>query len=280
MSYGINAYAAVCSGECGANGDNVTWRLNTDTGVLDISGSGEMIDYTDAFGDAPPWHYYNRDIKIVNINNGVTSIGNYAFYSCSDLTIINISDSVTSIGSNAFYNCTSLASITIPNSVAFIGNYAFRNCSGITKITIPNSVTYIANSAFQGCSSLTDVYYAGSEKEWDEINILSYNKDLTNATIHYNYESSTNNGTQFDVSIRYNTLVLVDFVTENLPDTCIIYIAAYKDNVLSQIKQISVDDNGTFFETDGENKFKVFVWDSINKMIPLCESQEKLLPKN
>ena len=91
------------------------------------------------------------------IPNSVTSIGNYAFFSCSSLTSITIPNSVTSIGDDAFYGCSGLTNITIPNSVTSIGNYAFSYCSGLTNITIPNSVTSIGNHAFFSCSSLTSI---------------------------------------------------------------------------------------------------------------------------
>ncbi len=90
----------------------------------------------------------------VIIPDGVTSIGNSAFRDCSSLTSITIGNSVTSIGEYAFRNCISLTSITIPNSVTSIGNYVFYNCLNLTSVTIPNSVTSIGNSAFEGCSSL------------------------------------------------------------------------------------------------------------------------------
>ena len=113
------------------------------------------------------------------IPNSVTSIVDYAFYSCSSLTSITIPNSVTSIGDRVFYYCDSLTNITIPNSVTSIGNEAFYNCDSltsitilkgvtsigdgafvgcsITSITIPNSVTSIGNEAFRGCSSLTSI---------------------------------------------------------------------------------------------------------------------------
>ena len=91
------------------------------------------------------------------IPNGVTSIENYAFYSCSSLTSITIPNSVTSIGYSSFSDCSSLTSITIPNSVTSIGGSAFSNCSSLTSLTIPNSLTSIGDYAFYRCSSLTSV---------------------------------------------------------------------------------------------------------------------------
>ena len=90
-------------------------------------------------------------------NYSVTSIGDYAFKTCSSLTSVTIPNSVTSIGKDAFYGCFFLSSIEIPNSVTSIGNYAFYLCSRLTSITIPNSVTSIGDYAFSGCSRLTSV---------------------------------------------------------------------------------------------------------------------------
>ena len=121
----------------------------------------------------------------ITIPNSVTSIGNYEFSSCDSLTSITIPDSVTSIGTCAFYNCSSLTSITIPSRVTSIGIYAFSGCSSLTSITIPDSVTSIGRSAFENRSSLKDVYYSGTQEQWEKISIDDYNGSLTSATIHY-----------------------------------------------------------------------------------------------
>ena len=81
-----------------------------------------------------PWEDYCADITSVVIENGVTSIGNSAFYLCTNMTSIEIPNSVTSIGKYAFSGCSSLTSIEIPNSVTSIGDYAFNGCSRLDTI--------------------------------------------------------------------------------------------------------------------------------------------------
>ena len=106
----LKADAATYSGKCGAN---LTWSLDTDTGVLTISGTGDMY-YWD-YPDYVPWYSNRSSVKTVVIGDSVTSIGDDAFYRCTGLTSVTIPDSVTSIGEFAFYNCTSLTSVTIPD---------------------------------------------------------------------------------------------------------------------------------------------------------------------
>ena len=134
--------------------DNLTWTLDAD-GTLNISGMGAMKDYGYDSNRNPV--YKNSNVKKVVIEDGVTSIGESAFFYCSSLTSITIPDSVTSIGDYAFFNCSSLTSITIPDSVTSIGESAFYGCSSLTSITIPDGVTSIGNTAFSYCSSLTSI---------------------------------------------------------------------------------------------------------------------------
>ena len=100
---------------------------------------------------------YRDEVNKVIVKDGVTSIGDFAFYKCSSLTSITIPSSVTTIGYGAFYYCSSLTSVTIPSRVTSIGNYAFSGCTSLTSIDIPSSVTSIGYKTFYHCSSLTSI---------------------------------------------------------------------------------------------------------------------------
>ena len=155
----FSAFADVKTGKCG---DNVTYSLDTETGVLTISGTGKMTDYSAE--DCP---FNSKTYKSVIIESGVTSIGNEAFYGCTSLTSVTIPDSVTSIGSYVFYKCTRLTSVTIPDSVTSIGDYEFYNCTSLTSVTIGNSVTSIGDWAFSGCYFTSENFVNNSNVEID-----------------------------------------------------------------------------------------------------------------
>ena len=140
------------SGNCGANGANVTWKLTSD-GTLTISGKGKMADYE----WNAPWYDVGSQVKKAVIEDGVTSIGSYAFCWCENLTSVTIPNSVTSIGSDAFYCCDALTGVTIPDSVTTIGEWAFGSCEALTSVTIPGSVTSIEDETFRNCRELASV---------------------------------------------------------------------------------------------------------------------------
>lgn len=101
--------------------------------------------------------YWSTNLTSVTIPNGLTWIRDEAFCDCESLTNITIPNSVTSIGRRAFEGCSSLTSVTIPNGVKSIKSGAFESCSNLTSVTIPNGVESIESGAFEGCSSLTNI---------------------------------------------------------------------------------------------------------------------------
>ena len=108
-----------------------------------------------AIGDSA--FYYCDSLTSVSIPDSVTAIGDSAFSYCDSLTSVSIPDSVTAIGDEAFYSCSSLTSVNIPDSVTSIGDRAFSYCDSLTSVSIPNSVTAIGDRAFYYCDSLTSV---------------------------------------------------------------------------------------------------------------------------
>jgi len=162
--------------ESGAIGENLTWTFDG-KGTLTISGAGPMDEVYPC-----PWG--GLCISKVVIESGVTTISDWAF-SCGDMTSVTIPDSVTTIGHEAFSYCYSLTSVSIGNGVTAIGVNAFLYCNSLTSVTIPDSVTTIRERAFDGCTSLTDVYYNGTQAQWNRITIGSSNDDLIGATIHF-----------------------------------------------------------------------------------------------
>ena len=135
------------------NEDNLTWKLDAN-GTMTISGTGAMKAYDI---DDSPATQKKDSVKAIVIEDGVTSIGDYAFWNCTGLTSISIPNNVTSIGSSAFESCSQLASIEIPSSVTSIGDYAFSGCSGLTSVNIPEDVTSIGERAFMNCSQLASI---------------------------------------------------------------------------------------------------------------------------
>ena len=108
------------SGLCGLD---VRWSLNTISGTLTITGTGEMQNYTATY--KAPWYNYRKNISMVIIQTSVESIGNRAFYSCVNLKNIEMDYSVKTIGDEAFLGCSSLESIILPRYLKNLGKNVF-----------------------------------------------------------------------------------------------------------------------------------------------------------
>ncbi len=116
------------------------------------------------------------------IPDSIVSIGGEAFAGCNSLKEVTLSNNLTEIPQSIFSNCTSLESVNIPDSVNTIYNYAFSGCKALKSLTIPSGVSYISKDAFEE-SGLKDIYYQGTEEEWNNIDGF---EDFEDITVHYN----------------------------------------------------------------------------------------------
>ena len=150
----------------------------------------------------------------VKFPDSVTAIGELAFYDCKKLTTANIGSGVKTINKNAFSYCSALKNITLPYGVGVITDSAFMNCTALTSIDLTNveyidelafaycsalksvtfgdKLTFIGRAAFSGCSSLANIYYYGTEAQWNNITIGETNSDLLDAT--FNHLHTSGNG--------------------------------------------------------------------------------------
>ncbi len=180
------------SGMCG---DNLTWMLD-ENGVLTIGGSGEMYDFSiESHGSTAPWYSY--DVYTVLVEDGVTSIGENAFY-FKDVIDISFGKDVESISPSAFLACMCIESFSvdcennfyssdkgvlynkdktilvfspggeIPNTVKSIGENAFCENYYMSSLYVPDSVEYIGKNAFSGLQILTSITLGNGIKNIDE----------------------------------------------------------------------------------------------------------------
>ncbi len=119
----------------------------------------------------------------------LTSLGASAFANCSGLTNATVPGSIQELYSSVFNGCTGLTGATLSEGVTTIRNDAFNGCTGLSSITLPASLTRI-QGAFLNCTHLADVWYAGTQAQWNSIRIekapfSAYNAPLLNATLHF-----------------------------------------------------------------------------------------------
>lgn len=162
---GIKELSIPCSAAMpiGWDGENVFFGCKNIEKVTLTKGTGAMTDYGDASSynrtryHYTPWNISEDKIKEIIIEDGVESIGSFAFWLCTGLKSISIPDSVKSIGGYAFSDCENLSSVSLGNGVQRIGESAFSYCCRIKSIIMPESLRTIQSCAFSGCSGLKDI---------------------------------------------------------------------------------------------------------------------------
>ncbi len=134
------------------------------------------------------------NLSSIDLPDSLTELGKYGFDSCTSLTELTLPSGLTAVSEGLLQNCSGLTSITIPENCTDIAAYAFYGCRSLNEITIPASVTEIGSSAFKNCLNLTDVYYGGTESEWNAVNVAMGNDKLNNAVFHYQSDTDASFG--------------------------------------------------------------------------------------
>lgn len=182
IAFSANVFAIqeIARGTCG---DDLTWTLSDD-GVLTVSGTGDMYDYS--WYLPAPWSDKSQSITAVIIEDGITSIGNFAFDNCSNLSKVSISSSVSSIGEYAFADCSALQDLELPNGLEYIGPFTFSGCTGLTDLTLPVSLETIGDGAFFECSGLERIILLN-----DSTSIYDNSSTIPDNALICGYENST-----------------------------------------------------------------------------------------
>ena len=127
--------------------DTLTWNFDAAAGTLFVHGAGAMRDY---YGAAPEWEQYRDQIRKVSLDDGITSVGAYAFYNYPNLAEARLPDSVEVIGDSAFDYNWALRTVTIPASLKYVGSRAFYNTLlwEPSDLVFPEGCEYIGDQAF------------------------------------------------------------------------------------------------------------------------------------
>ncbi|MBR3835534.1 MAG: leucine-rich repeat protein [Clostridia bacterium] len=134
----------------------ITWNFNAETGELHFEGEGPIPDFNNySEAGAIPWA--NTAFTSIVFSEGITAIGNYAFYSCESLKEVVIPDTVTVLGNGIFNRCTALESVKLPSEVTAIGDNMFSLCLALKDVTFGAKIQSIGTKAFYRCAALESI---------------------------------------------------------------------------------------------------------------------------
>lgn len=216
----------------------------------------------------------------ITIPGSVVSIGASAFKGCTSLLSIAIPDNVTSIGSHAFYGCRSLANMVIPDGVTSIEEWTFAWCTNLVSIAIPSSVTIIEEYAFYQ-DVLEDVYYSGTEAEWNRI---VHRDSPAYMRIHYSLTPAPGSTITPDAAYNhfgkldrydYNGSAVIDGVTYQFAEEYKnssssigpIWAGDYTDNYIYALYNLNAANEITALKYDRGVLCKLEGWDAANSIV-------------
>ena len=250
---------------------SITWSLDS-TGLLTLSGTGAIPDYSSSSANGlAPWYYYRENninvfINRILIENGITEIGNNAFYACPAKEV-SIPGSVQRIGNGAFWACINLEELSIPNEDASIEPNAFYECSALETlnlpaklsvlpyravyrcesleiINLPATLTTIGDEVFSGCQSLTDFRLAEANTAYAVYNGALYTKDLKTLICYPAQKSSLSLSDNLEQIKPYAFDYCVNLTTISLPES-VTTIGNYAFMYCNALETVTVPGNVT-----------------------------------
>ena len=262
----------VAGGKCGYN---ATWELSdTDNDgtpdKLTINGTGEMWDYN-ITDNKSPWFEQRDIIKTVEIANGITKIGEKAFYQFNLLKSITIPKSVVTIDYNAFVNCDKLESVVFEqdSQLETIGECAFFGCSALNNIIIPETVVTIGANAFNGCSAMTDIYMSADPNKtgfsWEDSGVNDFIKPAGSRT------------TKCHVLGKYLADYKAKFATGEDTDINVTFVAGGKCGDNATFELTDTDDDGIFdkLTINGTGAMYDYIFDAENNSLTTPWSEQR-----
>ena len=234
------------------------------------------ISLPDGLKSIGEWAFYGCGLKSISIPDGVTSIGVSAFRTCTSLKCVKLPTGIDRIDEYTFFEDTSLAKIAIPDGVEDIRTCAFADCDILAAVKIPLSVICIYDSSFSGSTVVWDVYYSGSEEDWDKIAVEGTNyTGLTD--LHYlSYTPSAEVFTQYDYADKIDVTMNVEEnkitlrVTPLKKNADLSQLAMYIPKYTSEgafdgfieVERSQPDENGTvYMSAELTEVSRVLLWD-------------------
>lgn len=260
------------SGECGAD---ASWTLKN--GTLTISGTGDFEGCEWSFDDSgipqgTRWGRYAPLIEKAVIESGLTNIPENAFSRCKNMRYVSIPETVKTVGTYAFSDCDALEGIVFPNGVTKLGSFAFSGCDMLSAAEIPQTILSIGAYAFNDCVSLTELYYTGTENDWQTVDVSYGNETIENAALRFGGRllpsavsaelTETDGGCQFELRLenmfRSGKAAAVLYSGGRITGLTVADIAAGDETVFIDIA------------ADTADSAAVFVWSGFSSMVPLC----------
>lgn len=169
---------AAFAAESGTCGEKLEWSFAD--GRLTITGSGAMTDY--CAPEEAPWYSFREEIFWLELPEGLTHVGELAFYDCRNLTAVSIPAAVKTIGDMAFMSCTGLEILRLSEGLESIGENAFDGCAALRDLRLPGTLKYLKEQAFYRCTALSSVEVPRSVTEMG-MGVFSYCESLIQAAV-------------------------------------------------------------------------------------------------